>query len=462
MPISSNSLNSLINKYNVSGPRYTSYPTALQFNEGFNLDNHIADMHIDANTPLSLYIHIPFCHQLCYYCGCNKIVTRHKHKAEEYLDYLELEILRLSPLFKHRKLLHLHLGGGTPTFLNSQQMTRLINTIHNSFTVDRSSKSEWSIEVDPRSVDCNYLSDLKDLGFNRLSFGLQDFDFDVQTAINRVQDYSDIKRLFSVSRSLHFESINADMIYGLPLQTPESFKSSILRLLELSPDRVSVFNYAHLPANFAAQRKIPESDLPSANQKVQMFTDTIETLEHHGYRYIGIDHFAKEEDTLSIAQQRGELHRNFQGYTTHVDTDLLGIGVSSISQIGGIIIQNPKSLKQYYSSFSDDKNNSPFLHCTGLVCSQDDTIRAFLIKDLMCHYRISISTLSKKFAIDPISYFQSEFSQLKEFIDDQILRETTDGYEVNKDCYLFIRNIAMCFDRYLSKQLTVQKYSRVI
>lgn len=462
MPILNQPLNTLINKYNVSGPRYTSYPTALQFREEFSLDTYIKDMCIDANTPLSLYIHIPFCHQLCYYCGCNKTVTRHKHKADEYLDYLDLEVSRLAPLFKHRKLLHLHLGGGTPTFLDSQQMARLISTVRSNFDVERSPKTEWSIEIDPRSVDCDYLSDLRELGFNRLSFGLQDFDFDVQAAINRVQDYSDIKRLFSMSKALQFKSINADMIYGLPLQTPESFKSSIMRLLELSPDRVSVFNYAHLPSSFAAQRKIPEGDLPSANQKVQMFTETIATLEHHGYRYIGIDHFAKDEDTLSIAQQKGELHRNFQGYTTHADTDLLGMGVSSISQIGSVIIQNPKNLKQYYSAFLHDKSHTPFLHYTGLVCNKDDTIRAFLIKDLMCHYRISISALSQKFSIDPLTYFQSEFSQLKEFVDDKILQETADGYKVNNGNYLFIRNIAMCFDRYLSKQLKIQKYSRVI
>lgn len=451
----------LINKYNISGPRYTSYPTALQFSDSFSTKAHLSDFKFGDDTPLSLYIHIPFCHQLCYYCGCNKIVTRHQSKAEVYLDHLALEIARVSKLFGHRKLHHVHLGGGTPTFLTTAQMARLVALIQDSFTIEVTTESEWCVEIDPRSIDDVYLENLHDLGFNRLSFGLQDFDFEVQTAINRVQDFAHIKRLFDKARTIGFRSINADMIYGLPLQTPASFNASIERLIALSPDRVSVFNYAHLPSKFAAQRKIHSDDLPTPSQKIEMFTQTIDVLKQNGYQYIGIDHFAKENDSLAQAQREGKLHRNFQGYTTHRDTDLLGLGVSAISQIGNVMIQNKKELKAYYADVSDDTLEG-FTQQTGVVSSEDDIIRAHVIKELMCHYEISFSKLEKKFKFDPVSYFEREVTLLENFVSDGVLELTNDGYRVTEIGVFFIRNIAMCFDTYLSKQLKTSQYSRVI
>lgn len=461
MKSSHQALIDLIEKYNTSGPRYTSYPTALQFKDSFNVSEHLSDMNIEASKPLSLYIHIPFCHQLCFYCGCNKIVTRHQSKADIYLDYLSKEIRLYSSKFRHRTLRHLHLGGGTPTFLTIAQMSSLISLIKDSFNFDDCSVSEWSIEIDPRSVDETYLNKLKELGFNRLSFGLQDFDFDVQTAINRVQDFSDIKRLFSISRELGFKSINADMIYGLPLQSAKRFNTSIHRLLELSPDRVSVFNYAHLPTKFAAQRKIKESDLPSPSEKIEIFTDTIETLIKNGYQYIGIDHFAKKDDSLARAQNANSLHRNFQGYTTHRDTDLIGVGVSAIGQLGNVMMQNPKELRRYYEKLDTSACEDLISEC-GYVSNSDDNYRALLIRELMCHYEINFTYLNKTLEEDIKIYFERELKQLDSFVNDGILAIDHNGYKVTEIGKFFIRNIAMIFDRYLPKQIKFNQFSRVI
>lgn len=455
------SLVSLINKYNVSGPRYTSYPTALQFKEDFNPNESRFNLKLNYSTPLSLYIHIPFCHQLCYYCGCNKVVTRHQSKAEIYLDYLEMEITKVAGAFRNRALEHVHLGGGTPTFLTAHQMTRLVRLIRENFNVQFTEETEWCVEIDPRSIDEHYLDVLRELGFNRLSYGLQDFDFDVQTAINRVQDFANIKRLFARSRELGFESINADLIYGLPHQSAERFNTTIERLLELSPDRVSVFNYAHLPSKFAAQRKIKDNDLPTPATKIEIFTNTINKLESNGYQYIGIDHFAKESDSLAVAQNQKKLHRNFQGYTTHRDTDLLGLGVSAISQIGDVMMQNSRDIKGYYDSLTSQTEDD-FLQRIGFVSSEDDIRRAYVIKELMCHYEISFSSIEKALSINPQEYFKDEFMLLEGFLNDGILQTVEDGFQVTRVGMFFIRNIAMCFDKYLAKQLRMNQYSRVI
>ncbi len=446
----------LIKKYNVSGPRYTSYPTALSFQEGFKASAVKEAINSSQRSALSLYIHIPFCHQLCYYCGCNKIVTRHQHKADVYLDYLAKEAQSLAHLYRHYDIKQLHLGGGTPTFLNAAQMTRLMQIVTENFTLD--ADAQCGIEIDPRSLEEGMLPHLRELGFNRVSFGIQDFNDDVQQAVNREQCADKVANLIVEARQLGFNSVNADMIYGLPLQTVASFQQSIERLLALSPDRVSVFNYAHLPERFAAQRKIKESQLPSSNEKLNMFKQTLAQMNAAGYTNIGMDHFAKENDSLAIAQQKGQLHRNFQGYTTHGDCDLLGLGASSISQIGNSIFQNPKDLKDYYRLL----DNEQFAVTKGLTLTRDDEIRAFVIKEIICHFELDFKLVEARFNIKFNEYFDDELASLKHFIDDQMLQVGKSNLRVTNRGRLFIRNICMTFDAYLKQQAKLNRFSRVI
>ncbi len=336
----------LIQKDNYSGPRYTSYPTALEFNEQYDDAAFRQAIARYPERPLSLYVHIPFCHRLCYFCGCNKLVTRQQHKAEEYLDVLAAEIRQRAPLFAGRIVTQLHWGGGTPTYLNKDQINRLMALLRENFQF--ADEAEISLEVDPREIELNILDQLRAEGFNRLSMGVQDFNKEVQRLVNREQDEAFIFALIERTKTLGFTSTNIDLIYGLPKQTPESFAFTLQRVAELSPHRLSVFNYAHLPTLFAAQRKIKDADLPSPVQKLEILRQTITTLTHSGYQFIGMDHFARPDDELALAQRAGKLHRNFQGYTTQGDTDLLGMGVSAISMIGDSYVQNEKVLKTYY------------------------------------------------------------------------------------------------------------------
>lgn len=447
---------SLIRKYNVSGPRYTSYPTAL------SLENHYqqADLHAavkqSKNQALSLYIHIPFCHQLCYYCGCNKIVTRHQSKADAYLDHLEKEVLTQSAVFAHYRVEQLHLGGGTPTFLNTEQMTRLINIVeaHFSFTED----AQRGIEIDPRSIAGDMLPSLKNLGFNRVSFGIQDFNDAVQIAVNRPQCVEEVLSIVRQAKALGFKSINTDMIYGLPHQTPYSFKQSIEQLIALNPDRVSVFNYAHLPERFAAQRKLKETDMPSPQQKLEIFKNTLQQMTEAGYQFIGMDHFSKKDDELAVAQKNGELHRNFQGYTTHGNCDLLGLGVSSISQIGNAILQNQKELKAYYS----DINEIGCATHKGMRLNNDDELRADIIKQLICHFELDIEAIETKYNIDFNDYFSEALLALKSLAKDGLVILSGQQIEVTSKGNLFIRIICMCFDAYLQRQIKNTRFSHVI
>ncbi|MCL9674107.1 oxygen-independent coproporphyrinogen III oxidase [Citrobacter sp. MNAZ 1397] len=446
----------LIQKYNYSGPRYTSYPTALEFSADYGEENFRSAVARYPERPLSLYVHIPFCHKLCYFCGCNKIVTRQQHKADHYLDALEQEIIHRAPLFADRRVSQLHWGGGTPTYLNKAQISRLMGLLRGHFQFDVD--AEISIEVDPREIELDVLDHLRSEGFNRLSMGVQDFNKEVQRLVNREQDESFIFALIKRARDIGFTSTNIDLIYGLPKQTPESFAFTLSRVAELSPDRLSVFNYAHLPTLFAAQRKIKDADLPSAQQKLDILQQTIVSLTDAGYQFIGMDHFARPDDELAVAQREGVLHRNFQGYTTQGDTDLLGMGVSAISMIGDSYAQNQKELKAYYQQV-DETGNALW---RGIALTRDDCIRRDVIKALICHFRLDFSRVENQWDLRFNDYFAEDLKLLKPLANDGLVEINEQGIEVTAKGRLLIRNICMCFDVYLRQKARMQQFSRVI
>lgn len=446
----------LIQKYNYSGPRYTSYPTALEFSDQFGETEFRQAVARYPERPLSLYVHIPFCHKLCYFCGCNKIVTRQQHKADQYLDALEQEILHRAPLFAGRTVKQLHWGGGTPTYLNKAQISRLMNVLRGAFNF--SEKMEISIEVDPREIELDVLDHLRSEGFNRLSMGVQDFNKEVQRLVNREQDEDFIFALLNHAREIGFTSTNIDLIYGLPKQTPESFAYTLQRVAELNPDRLSVFNYAHLPTLFAAQRKIKEADLPTAQQKLDILQQTIGSLMQSGYQFIGMDHFARPDDELAVAQREGILHRNFQGYTTQGDTDLLGLGVSAISMIGDSYAQNFKELKQYYQ-YVDERGDALW---RGLALTRDDCIRRDVIKALICNFRLDFSAVEQQWQLNFRDYFAEDLALLAPLAKDGLVDIDDNGIQVTPKGRLLIRNICMCFDVYLRQKARMQQFSRVI
>lgn len=446
----------LIEKYNYAGPRYTSYPTALEFSEDYTETNFQHAVARYPERPLSLYVHIPFCHRLCYFCGCNKQVTRQRHKADRYLDVLEQEIIQRAPLFRQRRVTQLHWGGGTPTFLDRQQVSRLVGLLKQHFNM--TDDAEMSIEVDPREMALDMIDHLRSLGFNRLSMGVQDFNKAVQARVNRVQDEEVIFSLMARAREQGFRSTSIDLIYGLPLQTPDSFAWTLERVVALNPDRLSVFNYAHLPALFAAQRKIKEDELPSARQKLDILQQTIATLTQQGYHYIGMDHFAKPQDELAVAQRDGKLHRNFQGYTTQGDSDLLGLGVSAISMVGDSYAQNQKDLNSWYSSVEQQGNGL----WRGVALTRDDCLRRDVIKTLICHFSLDFAATEAQWGICFHDYFAQDLALLKPLIADGLVEQTTTGLEVTGIGRLLVRNICMCFDRYLRQKARQQQFSRVI
>ncbi|WP_336794780.1 oxygen-independent coproporphyrinogen III oxidase [Pantoea anthophila] len=446
----------LIEKYNYAGPRYTSYPTALEFSEDYTETDFRHAVARYPGRPLSLYVHIPFCHRLCYFCGCNKQVTRQRHKADRYLDVLEQEIIQRAPLFRQRRVTQLHWGGGTPTFLDRQQVSRLVGLLKQHFNV--TDDAEMSIEVDPREMAPDMIDHLRSLGFNRLSMGVQDFNKAVQARVNRVQDEEVIFSLMARAREQGFRSTSIDLIYGLPLQTPDSFAWTLERVVALNPDRLSVFNYAHLPALFAAQRKIKEDELPSARQKLDILQQTIATLTQQGYHYIGMDHFAKPQDELAVAQRDGKLHRNFQGYTTQGDSDLLGLGVSAISMVGDSYAQNQKDLNSWYSSVEQQGNGL----WRGVALTRDDCLRRDVIKTLICHFSLDFAATEAQWGICFHDYFAEDLALLKPLIADGLVEQTTTGLEVTGIGRLLVRNICMCFDRYLRQKARQQQFSRVI
>lgn len=446
----------LIQKYNYSGPRYTSYPTALEFAESYGEPQFLEAVARYPERPLSLYVHIPFCHKLCYFCGCNKIVTRQQHKADQYLDALEQEILHRAPLFAGRQVSQLHWGGGTPTYLNKAQISRLMQILRSQFNFN--ADAEISIEVDPREIELDVLDHLRHEGFNRLSMGVQDFNKEVQRLVNREQDEEFIFALIKRARDIGFTSTNIDLIYGLPKQTPESFAFTLKRVAELSPDRLSVFNYAHLPTLFAAQRKIKDVDLPTAQQKLDILQATISSLIDSGYQFIGMDHFARPDDELAVAQREGVLHRNFQGYTTQGDTDLLGFGVSAISMIGDSYAQNQKELKRYYQQV-DETGNALW---RGIALTRDDCIRRDVIKALICNFRLDYAAVERAWDVDFQGYFAEDLKLLAPLAKDGLVDVDEKGIQVTPKGRLLIRNICMCFDAYLRQKARMQQFSRVI
>ena len=446
----------LIQKYNQSGPRYTSYPTALEFNESYTNDDFIAATQRYPARPLSLYVHIPFCHKLCYFCGCNKVITRHQHKADIYLDFLEKEIKERSKLFTNRVATQVHWGGGTPTYLTEEQSARLMNMLRDHFNI--AENAEVSIEMDPREIELSMLDHLRNIGFNRISMGVQDFNKDVQKAVNREQDETFVNALLMRARELGFQSTNLDLIYGLPLQTVESFMFTLQKVIELNPDRLSIFNYAHLPSRFAGQAKIKDWQLPKPETKLDILQKTIQTLGNAGYKFIGMDHFAKPDDELAIAQQKGILHRNFQGYTTQEECDLLGLGVSAISLLGDTYAQNLYDLKSYYANVDV---TGIALH-KGLAMTEEDCLRRDVIKQLICNFKLAYAPLEKQYHIDFKQHFAEDLALLAPLAADGLLEIGDEQMVVSAKGRLLIRNICLCFDTYSRAQAKQQQFSRII
>ncbi|NOH84828.1 oxygen-independent coproporphyrinogen III oxidase [Vibrio sp. 03-59-1] len=446
----------ILDKYNYSGPRYTSYPTALEFHEAFTIADYDMACTQYPERPLSLYVHIPFCHKLCYYCGCNKVITRHSHKADEYLDVIEHEIRLRASLLNERRITQLHFGGGTPTFLTKAQITRLMTILRAEFNFD--ADAEISIEVDPREIELDVLDHLRSEGFNRLSIGVQDFNKEVQQLVNREQDEEFIIAMVERAKQLGFRSTNLDLIYGLPKQTKESFAETLSQVLDMKPGRLSVFNYAHMPQLFAAQRKIKDEDLPAAEEKMAILQDTIGTLTGAGYQFIGMDHFALPDDELAVAQRQGILHRNFQGYTTQGEADLVGFGVSAISMIGDAYAQNQKELKKYYAQVNELRHAL----WKGVALDSDDLLRREVIKQLICNFKLDKSMIESEYKVTFNQYFAEDLQLLQTFINDELVEVDNTEIRVTLRGRLLIRNICMCFDKYLRSRARQQQFSRVI
>lgn len=449
----------LINRYDKSGPRYTSYPTALELHEGFGdveYRQHVAKSNA-AGGPLSLYFHIPFCDTVCFYCACNKIITKNRAHSAPYLDNLCNEIAMQGDLFDHnRQVNQLHWGGGTPTFLNYEQMKRLMDATRQHFNLRDDDKGEYSIEVDPRETNDRTIAQLRELGFNRVSLGLQDFDPDVQKAVNRLQSKEQTFAVLEAARKEGFRSTNIDLIYGLPLQTEQTFATTLDQVLAYAPDRFSIFNYAHMPSRFKTQRQINEVDLPTPAVKLEILQMVGKKLTDAGYVYIGMDHFAKPDDELAVAQREGKLYRNFQGYSTHSDCDLVGLGVTSIGRVGDAYIQNYKELDEYDNAIAQGK--LPVFR--GVELDEDDKLRRAVITQLICHFDLTFSHIEQEFGIVFADYFAPELANIKLMENDGLLSMTATGIQVESAGRLLIRNICMVFDKYLAQKQ--QQFSRVI
>ena len=452
--------NDLIKKYDKSGPRYTSYPTAIQFTETFDEASYLEQVKLsnERNTPLSLYFHIPFCDTICFYCGCNKIVTKNRNHAQPYLDAVYKELEMQGKLFKPTRTVNqLHWGGGTPTFISHEQMTELMQQTRKHFTLLDDDSGEYSIELDPREVNAASIDLLRKLGFNRISLGVQDFNPMVQQAVNRIQSYKETRDVIVAARKNNFHSISLDLIYGLPLQTVESFNETVDRVLELEPDRLSVFNYAHLPEMFKTQRQIRSEDLPSAEEKLTILQSVTDKLIDAGYEFIGMDHFAKPSDELAIAQKERKLYRNFQGYSTNSDCDLVALGITSIGKVADSYSQNIKTIKEYTDSI--EGGHLPVYR--GIALSEDDILRREVITQLICHFELKFKDIEKEFSINFVDYFADELKQVKEMEADGLLVLSDNEINVLPEGKLLIRNICMVFDIYL-KANKEQRFSKVI
>jgi oxygen-independent coproporphyrinogen III oxidase len=451
----------LIRQYDVSGPRYTSYPTADRFVEAFGeaeLRQWLGKRNIGGiGKPLSLYVHLPFCENICYYCACNKVITRDHGRSAKYIKYLDKELSLLAPLLDaHPEICQLHWGGGTPTFLSRAEMTELMIVISTRFR--RAANFECGIEVDPRNSPPGLLEFLAGLGFNRLSLGVQDFDAEVQKAVHRVQPFDLVRRVVAEGRAANFKSINFDLIYGLPRQTLDSFNRTLDQVIELDPDRIALYNYAHLPGVFKPQRRINAIDLPSAEAKLQIMTLAIGRLTRAGYLYIGMDHFARPDDELALAQRQGRLQRNFQGYSTFPECDLIGLGVSSIGRVGPTYYQNEKRLDDYYAAL--DEGRLPVAR--GLELTPDDLVRRAVIQALACHFRLSIESIEDAYLIDFPSHFAAEMKDLRRLEQEGLVDVGPEWITVTPRGRLLVRVVCMVFDRYLREAKARANYSKVI
>ena len=453
----------LLTRFDVSGPRYTSYPTADRFVDAFGEDEYVLALQqrrqssVGKALPLSVYVHIPFCESLCYYCACNKIITKHHDRADVYLRYLNREIeLHTAHCGVGQVVSQIHLGGGTPTSLSDEGLRALMGMLRANFPLVPG--GEYSIEVDPRTVDADRLALLHELGFNRLSFGVQDFDPEVQKAVHRIQPTEQVFSLVASARAIGFDSINVDLIYGLPKQTPDSFDRTLAQVAELRPDRIALYAYAHLPERFKPQRRIVWADLPMASAKVSMLSRSLEAFSAAGYVYVGMDHFALPEDALAIAKRQGRLHRNFQGYSTQPDCDLIALGVSAIGRVGATYSQNAKTLDDYY----DRLNQGHLPVVRGLALTRDDLVRRAVIMALMCQGELLFEPMEQSWLIDFRTYFAPELEQLKEMAVQGLVVMGPDGVEVTDMGWYFVRGIAMVFDRYLQADKNRARFSRII
>ena len=443
------------------GPRYTSYPTADRFVEAFGSDDYAQALqqrkHSARALPLSLYVHLPFCASLCYFCACNKIVTRHPERADEYLDYLAREVeLQVAQLGRGATVSQLHLGGGTPTFLDDAALGRLMAMLRNNFTL--APDGEYAIEIDPRTIDAERLANIAALGFNRLSFGVQDFDPAVQRAVHRIQPAEQVFDLVAAARQVGFASINVDLIHGLPLQTADSFDRTLAQICTLRPDRIALYAYAHMPERFRPQRRIDANDLPEATTKIRMLSRSIATLKAEGYVYIGMDHFALPGDALAVAKRQGRLHRNFQGYSTQPEGDLLALGLSAIGRIGATYSQNAKTLEEYYDLIG--QRRLPVVR--GLALSRDDVLRRAVIMALMCQGQVNYESIALGHLIDFQSYFSKELEALAPLVVQGFVTVGPHDIEVTPTGWFFVRAVAMVFDRYLQADRDHARYSRII
>lgn len=451
----------ILEKYDVSGPRYTSYPTADRFVEAYTETDYKQSLNQRSlgsqASPLSLYVHIPFCESLCFFCGCNKIVTKHHERSAEYLQYLEKEIkLHIAELGGKPTVSQLHLGGGSPTFFNDIELTALMTMLRHYFTMP--AEGEFSIEIDPRTVNDSRLRYLKTLGFNRVSFGVQDFDPEVQKAVHRIQSTEQVFELVSAARKYGYDSVNVDLIYGLPKQNPTSFADTLEKIVSLKPDRIALYAYAHLPERFKPQRRISAEELPKADQKIAMLSDAISTLLEAGYVYVGMDHFALPDDALAVAKRQGRLHRNFQGYSTQPDCDMIGLGVSSIGKIGASYSQNAKTLGEYYDSLDHDR----FPIIKGLALSHDDVLRRAVIMAIMCQGSLIYESIELAYLIDFKKYFANELDALKPLEKNGMIYLDEQGIYVTEIGWFFVRAVAMVFDKYLQSDKNRARFSKII
>lgn len=451
----------LIKKYNVQGPRYTSYPTAVQFNEV--TDPEVQDLQEylrsrnEKPRPISLYFHIPFCFSLCWYCGCTKIITKDTDRGDVYLDYLEKEMDMFSGMMHpDSKVVQIHFGGGTPTFLKPEQLRRLGKAIHSKFNLKKG--AEFGIEIDPRRCTKEHISALSDIGCNRASLGVQDTNEEVQKAIHRIQPFEQTQKVTGWLREVDIDSINFDLIYGLPRQTSATFRQTMDDVLSLKPDRLAVYSYAHIPHIMPAQKLLNANEMPSTDDKLGMLKLAIEYLTGHNYSFIGMDHFSREDEELSIAAREGTLQRNFQGYSTLAGADLYALGMSGISNVGLWYWQNTKDIAQYYKYLEEDE----LPVAKSCLLNKDDFIRQEVIMDIMCKMGVEFESVEQKWNITFTDYFRHELAQLDELEADDLVIRSQSGIRITEHGRLFLRNIAMCFDNYLNASKAARKFSQTV